>query len=161
IGVYTIGLRAEIAPTSRLLHLGLCSEAGMLPPLDNHSLLALAAAGQLTTLDGDVLVPVRLSVQGQGRLGIAAPAIAQRNVTHNGQVGGSTHGSPNGTRDGSSNWRCETPVSAGQDSQNSTSDIRTSLIAWDVGMIHESINHDTASDHMLAEGGGEAVPDTA
>src|SRR5262249_27575618 len=57
--------------------------------------------------------------------------------------------------------RCETPASAGQDSQNSTSDIRTSLIAWDVGMIHESINHDTASDHMLAEGGGEAAPDTA
>ena len=45
IGVYTIGLRAEIIPTPRLRHLELCSEAGMLPLPDTRSLLVQAAAG--------------------------------------------------------------------------------------------------------------------
>src|SRR3954463_6265310 len=49
IGVYAIGLRAEILPTVRLRHLELGSEAGMLPVPDTRSLLAQAAASVLTT----------------------------------------------------------------------------------------------------------------
>jgi len=64
IGVYTIGLRAEIPPTPPLRHLGLHGATGMLVPPGAQSLLKLAAARELTTLDGEAIVPVLLSVQG-------------------------------------------------------------------------------------------------
>jgi hypothetical protein len=162
IGVYTIGLRAEIAPTSRLLHFGLCSEAGMLPPLDNHSLLALAATGQLTTLVGDMMVGVRLSVQGHTRLGAAAPTVAQRITSDNEHVCGSIRGSSGGSVDGSRERPGETSASADEDGTNSVSDTLMSLIAWDVGILLESTNHDSAPDHILSEGGGgRAALDTS
>src|SRR5262249_17079433 len=72
IGVYVIGLRAEVAPTPRLLHLGLHAAAGVTAPADALTLMELAAAGQLCTLVDDVIVAVHLSIQGQSRLGIAS-----------------------------------------------------------------------------------------
>src|SRR5262249_22562658 len=44
--------------------------------------------------------------------------------------------------------------SAHQDGQKSVPDVHTSLIAWDVGILHESTKHDSAPDHTLLQGGG-------
>jgi hypothetical protein len=68
IGIYTIGLRAEVVPTPRLRHLGLHNAEGMLPPHGSRALLEQAAADTLTTLVDGVMMPVLLSVQGQMRL---------------------------------------------------------------------------------------------
>src|SRR6266545_342875 len=81
IGVYTIGLRAEVTPTPRLCHLKLHSLAGMLPPPDSQSLLSLAAAGALTTLDSDAVVPVLLSIQGHAQMGNLVPSAIQSSDT--------------------------------------------------------------------------------
>jgi hypothetical protein len=72
IGIYVIGLRAEVAPTPRLRHLGLHTVAGVTAPADTQSLMELATAGELTTLEGDSIATVHLSVQGQNRLGITS-----------------------------------------------------------------------------------------
>jgi hypothetical protein len=154
LGVYTIGLRAEVTPTPRLRHLGLHSTVGMLLPAENCSLLQLAAAGQLTTLEGDVAVAVRLSVQGHARLGLAAPTVDPHTIINDEQVCGSICGSADGSADGSDNLSSELSVFPHQDGQNISENVMSSLIAWDVGMIHESTNHDSTPDHELATGGG-------
>jgi hypothetical protein len=155
VGVYTIGLRAEISPSPRLRHLGLYNQAGMLPPADNRSLLISAVTGTLTTLEGDAVVAVLLSVQGRARLGIKTPIVAGSNHADTERLYGSIRGSTDGSRDGSGAQPCQTSISAHQDSQNSVSNISVSLIAWDVGKIHESTKHDSA-DHGVATGGGAA-----
>src|SRR5262249_27485770 len=158
IGVYTIGLRAEVAPTPRLRHLELHNTAGMLPPPDSQSLLSLAAEGALTTLDGDAVVPVLLSIQGYARLGKVAPRTIPSDDANTGHVCGSLHGSADGSVNGSGDLLRERSVFTDQGGQNTVLDISTALIAWDVGMTHESTNHDSAPDHTLAAVCG--TPDT-
>jgi hypothetical protein len=148
IGVYTIGLRAEITPTPRLQHLNLCNEAGMLPLLDTQSLLTQAAAGVLTTYVDDATVAIRLSVHGYARLGLRTPLGDQPTRIVTEQSDGSPHGSGAGSRDQAgmlSNI-------VDQDASNCIADVPESLIAWDVGMIHESINHDSAANDMRPGG---------
>jgi hypothetical protein len=152
IGVYTIGLRAEITPTPRLRHLGLHQTAGMFPPPDTRALLALAAVGTLTTLEDDAVTAVQLSIQGHARLGIAPPLAMQRGLLDTEPVCGSLHGSADGSADGSRNLPNECIGLEEQDGQKSVPDPTRLLIAWDVGMISESINHDSAPTHAVAAG---------
>ena len=72
VGAYVIGLRAEVALTPQLGLLGLHAAAGVTAPAEAQSLMDLAAAGQLSTLAGELTVAVHLSVKGQSRLGIAS-----------------------------------------------------------------------------------------
>jgi hypothetical protein len=153
IGVYTIGLRAEVVPTPRLRHLGLHSAVGMLPPRDSRSLLEQAAAGTLTIPEGDAVVPALLSIQGQARLGDAIGAAPQRDSLSGERLCGSIHRSPGGSVDGSRNGACESHISPHQDGQNAAERSTLSLIAWDFGMVHESTNHDSTPDHVLVGGG--------
>jgi hypothetical protein len=153
IGVYAIGLRAEIEPTPRLCHLGLHSAAGMLPPQDNRSLLQQAAAGALTTLVDDVMMPVLLSVQGQIRLGRETPAASPWDPQGSERLRGSTRRSPDGSR----NVLSEQAVLPHQDGQKTTVSSTASLIAWDVGRLHESTNHDSTPDHGFVAGGSAAT----
>jgi hypothetical protein len=120
IGIYTIGLRAEVAPSPRLRHLGLQTTAGMLQPADDRSLLSQANSQQLTTLEGDMVVTVRLSVHGHTRLGIAAPTIAPRTVIDDEHPYGSIYGSQVGSAGRSRDSSCGSAVLAHQDSQNPT-----------------------------------------
>jgi hypothetical protein len=150
IGVYTIGLRAEIMPTPGLQHLELCNEAGMLPLPDTQFLLAQAAGGALTTCLDDVTVPVRLSVHGYARLGLHAPIINQPLHITTVRLDGSPHGSP----DGSSDTAAKLSRIVGQEAIHRVANTPTTLIAWDVGMIHESTNHDSTADHVLGHDGG-------
>lgn len=159
IGVYTIGLRAEVTPTPRLRHLKLHSLAGMLPPPDSQSLLSLAAAGALTTLDEDRAVPVLLSIQGHAQLGNPVPSANQCDDTSTEYRCGSLHGSPDGSADGSRDLAREWSAFSHQDGQDTVVDKPPSLIAWDVGMNHESTNHDSAPDHGVAAGGGISARD--
>jgi hypothetical protein len=146
--VYAIGLRAEITPTPRLRHLELCSEAGMLPLPDTLFLLAQAAASALTTRIDDASVAVHLSVHGSARLGLRTPVINQ--PTH--IVTKQPDGSPNGSRAGSRDQADLLADIAGQEASKCAADVPESLIAWDVGMIHESINHDSAANHVRSGG---------
>jgi hypothetical protein len=148
IGVYTIGLRAEITPTPRLQHLGLCNEAGMLPLPDNHSLLTQAAAGVLTTYVDDATVALCLSVHGYARLGLSAPRSDKPTHRVIEQPDGSPHGSGAGSRDTA---RMLSTI-VDQEASDCVADVSESLIAWDVGMIHESINHDSTTDHVRSGG---------
>jgi hypothetical protein len=152
IGVYTIGLRAEITPTPRLQHLGLCNEAGMLPLPDNYSLLTQAAAGVLTIYVDDATVALYLSVHGYTRLGLSAPRSDKPTHRILEQPDGSLHGSGAGSRD------TATMLSniVDQEASDCVADVSEALIAWDVGMIHESINHDSTADHVRS--GGEQSP---
>jgi hypothetical protein len=154
IGVYTIGLRAEVTPTPRLRHLKLHGLAGMLPPPGRQSLLSLAAAGALTMLDGDRAVPVLLSIQGHAQLGNPVPSAIQSYDTPTEYLCGSLPGSPDGSANGSHNLARECSAFSHQDGQDNVLDIPPSRIAWDVGMDHESTNHDSAPDHGLVAGGG-------
>jgi hypothetical protein len=153
IGVYAIGLRAEIVPTPRLRHLGLHSAAGMLSPRDGRSLLEHAAAGTLTILEGDAVVPALLSIQGQARLNDTIGAVPQRDSLSGERPCGSIRRSPGGSVDRSRNEAYEPPVSSYQDGQNAAERSTPVLIAWDVGIVHESTNHDSAPDHVLVGGG--------
>jgi hypothetical protein len=148
IGVYTIGLRAETMPTPRLQHLKLCSEAGMLPLPDTQSLLAQAAAGVLTTCADNTTVAIRLSVHGYARHGLSSPLRDQS--THS--VTAQPDGSPNGSRTGSRDQADMLSDIADQEASKYVADVPESLIAWDVGMIHESINHDSAANDMCPGG---------
>jgi hypothetical protein len=148
IGVYIIGLRAEITPTPRLQHMGLCNEAGMLPVPDTRSLLAQAAAGVLTTCIDDATVALCLSVHGYARLGLSAPIIDQPLHTTM-----RLDGSPHGSADGSSDTAAELSRIVGQEAIHRVANTPAPLIAWDVGMIHESTNHDSTTDRLRAGGG--------
>jgi hypothetical protein len=128
IGVYTIGLRAETTPTPRLQHLKLCSEAGMLPLPDTHSLLAQAAAGALTTCMHAATVAIRLSVHGYARLGLSAPVSNQPMHMVTEQPDGSPLGSGAGSRDQA---EILSDIVA-QEASKCVADIPESLIAWNV-----------------------------
>jgi hypothetical protein len=154
IGVYTIGLRAEVAPTPCLIHLGLCGEMGMLPPLDSQSLLTQAAAGTLTTIADGMVLPVSLTMQGQIRLG-GEPLIASSLIPEcDGYPGGSLCRSLDGSTGGSHDSSHEVVIVPQQDGQQASSLLSAPLIAWDVGILHESINHDSTPDRVLTGGGG-------
>lgn len=93
IGVYVVGLRAEVTPAPQLRHLGLQSDAGMLSPPDDRQLLSLAACGQLTTLIDEVPIGIGLTVQGYAHLGLVPPGwragaadVDQAHGSHAGQV---------------------------------------------------------------------------
>jgi len=160
IGIYTIGLRAEVAPSPRLRHLGLQTAAGMLQPVDDQSLLAQANSEQLTTLEGDMVVAVQLSAHGHARLSIALPRIAPRTVASDEHLYGSIHGSHDGSAGRSLHPSCNSAIFPEQDGPNVIDDIPPSLIAWDVGISHEQNNHDSTPDHTLGHGGkAAATPD--
>ena len=157
IGIYTIGLRAEVVPTPRLHHLGLHSAAGMLPPQDSRSLLQQAAAGMLATLVDDVMMPVLLSLQGQARLGRETPAELLCDQQGSEQPCGSIRRSPDGSTDGSRPATSEQSLLPHQDSQNTAETSTASVIAWEVGSFHESTNHDSTPDPGLESGGSAAI----
>jgi hypothetical protein len=157
IGAYTIGLRAEIMPTPRLRHLGLHSAIGMLPPLDGRSLLEQAAAGTLTTLAGDVKVSVLPSIQGQVRLGTEMPIAMRHDPLYGEYLCGSIRRSPDGSINGSRDAVSESSFLQHQDGQNASERLTAPLIAWDVGSLHESTNHDSTPDPGLVVGGGGVI----
>src|SRR5262245_39858923 len=157
IGVYTIGLRAEIEPTPRLRHLGLHSAAGMLPPQDSRSLLEQAAAGTLTTLVDDVMMPVLLSIQGQMRLGRETPPASPWDPQGSERLRGSIRRSPDGSTDGSRPAAPEQSLLPHQEGQNTAQTSTPVLIAWEVGSLDESTNHDSTPDPDLAAGGSAAI----
>jgi len=160
IGIYTIGLRAEVASSPRLCHLGLQTAAGMLKPVDGRSLMAQANSRQLTTLEDDNVIAVLLSVHGHARLGIPTPTIVPRREVDDEHLYGSKHGSPAGSAGRSLDSSFGSAVLAHQNRQNATNSMPPSLIAWDVGISHEQTNHDSAPDHALSHGGGAvAMPD--
>ena len=142
IGVYAIGLRAEVIPTPRLRHLELYGDIGMLPPRSSRSLLELAAAGKLTTLEHEVAAPVLLSIQGHARLASTVPSASQYALLSSTSLHGSVHRSP----DGSTNTSEALPQSPHQDDQNAARFCTSSQIVWDVGMVQESTNHDSTPD---------------
>jgi hypothetical protein len=155
IGVYVIGLRAEVTPTPRLRHLGLHTVAGVTAPANGQSLIELAAVGQLTTIVDNAIAVVHLSFQGQIRLGLATTIAV---VSHTGEPEhpcGSLSGS-HARSAGRSDDLNRMPVrSPQQDVQNGSDVHYTSLIAWDVGNDHEQTNHDSSPDLMI-QGGGQA-----
>ena len=157
MGAYTIGLRAEIMPTPRLRHLGLHSAIGMLPPLDGRSLLEQAAAGTLTTLVGDVKVSVLPSIQGQVRLGPEMPIALRHDPLYGEYLCGSIRRSPDGSIGGSRDAAFASPALPHQDGQNVSERLIAPLIAWDVGSLHESTNHDSTPDHGSVVGGSVAI----
>jgi hypothetical protein len=157
IGVYVIGLRAEVAPTPRLRHLGLHTEAGVTAPADGQSLMQLAAAGQLTTIVDDSLITVHLSYQGQVRFGVAS-TIAVANYT-----GVQEHpcGSISGSQAGSAGRSDDTDVMLTyppqQNPQSAMGDDQISLITWEVGSDHKQINHDSSPDLLAIDGGASVA----
>jgi hypothetical protein len=155
IGVYVIGLRAEVAPTPRLRHLGLHAVAGVTAPADDLPLMELAVAGQLTTIVDDLLVTVRLSFQGQARLGIPSTVAIANQLEGPEHVGGSRCRSPAGSVGRSNDDGGALMCIAQEDAQNGSDVPSTSLIAWDVGNDHEQTNHDSSPDLMI-QGGGQA-----
>jgi hypothetical protein len=158
IGVYTIGLRAEVVPTPRLCHLGLHSAEGMLSPLGNRALLEQVAAGTLTTLVDGVMIPVLLSVQGQTRLTSEARNAMPHDLPCGERLCGSIRRrSPDGSVSGSADVSLGQSVLPHQYDQKATVSSTASLIAWDVGSDHESTNHDSTLDHGLAGGSGKAI----
>jgi hypothetical protein len=152
IGVYVIGLRAEVAPTPRLRHLGLHAVAGVTAPADAQSLMELAAAGQLTTLVSDVVEAVHLSVQGQSRLGIASTIAVTPQIGQPGFQCGSLGGSRAGSAGRSHNGGGALTSIAQEDAQSSSTDLPRTLIAWDVGNDREQTNHDSSPDPMIQDG---------
>jgi hypothetical protein len=156
MGVYVVGLRAEVTPTPRLLHLGLHALAGVTVPADEQSLMELAASEQLSTLVADVIVGVRLSVQGQRRLGIASTIAVSSQVELPERQCGSLSGSDGGSAGRSHDGGRALIDIAQEEAQNASGDPATSLIAWDVGKDHERINHDPSHDSPLSHGGGQA-----
>ena len=154
IGVYTIGLRAEIAPTLRLSHLTLYEVGGMAVPLDGQSLLELAAANQLTTIVGDVVAVVQLSIQGKARLGMASSTFTLDPAQERKDLRGSTSRSGTGSKGRSIASSHPSTDIRHQDALAVVPDLPQSLIAWDVGKKHEQTNHDSPPNPMLANGGG-------
>jgi hypothetical protein len=154
IGVYTIGLRAEIRPTSRLQHLDLCNEAGMRALPTTESLLSQAAAGTLTTWAADTTVVVGLSVHGYVRLGLSTPTGERLPQLVVEQLGGSLSGSAEGSLDSAKRWR----DLADQGAPERAADMPNTLITWDVGMMHEQTNHDSAAEHAAGGGGELSAP---
>jgi hypothetical protein len=155
IGVYTIGLRAEITPTPRLCHLGLHGVAGMLSPSERRSLLEQAAAGALTRLEGDAKQPVLLSIQGQAWLDAVAASTPLYTFAIDEHPSGSDGRSAGGSKGGSPNLQSEAASAPQQEAKNNGPDRSSVLIAWDVGKSHESTNHDSTPDHVLQAGGGK------
>jgi hypothetical protein len=157
IGVYVIGLRAEVTPTSRLRHLGLHTLAGVTAPADGQSLIVLAAAGQLTTVVDNSIAPVHLSFQGQARLGIASTIAAASHTDEPERPCGSLSGSLARSAGRSDDIAGMLSISPQQDTKNVTYDDHTLLIAWDVGNDHEQINHDPSPELLIIDGGGAAA----
>jgi hypothetical protein len=152
IGVYTIGLRAEVAPADRLQQLHLQSNAGMSPPAPSEDLLARAVSGALTiTLDG-LTVAVGLTMQGYMRLGIVPPALPTSGCAAE-QVFGSPSESLAGSAAGSISLECEAPHLPHESAVNGDTDATDVLIAWDVGIEPESTNHESPAHEPV--GGGE------
>jgi hypothetical protein len=156
MGVYVVGLRAEVAPTPRLLHLGLHALAGVTLPADEQSLMELAAAGQLSTLVADVIVGVGLSFQGQGRLGVASTIAVASHTDEPERPCGSLGGSHARSAGRSDDIGGMVAISPQQDTKSATYDNHRLLIAWDVGKDHERINHDSSPDSPTSHGGGQA-----
>jgi hypothetical protein len=156
IGVYAIGLRAEVAPTPRLRHLGLHAVTGVTAPADGQSLMQLAAAGQLTTLVDNAIAAVHLSAQGQARLGVASTIAVAYPIGKPEYSCGSQRGSPAGSAGRSDDAGEASAHFPQQNTQNAMCDDHTSLIAWDVGNDHEQMNHDSPPDPRLIDGGGAA-----
>jgi len=153
IGVYTIGLRAEIAPTPRLSHLRLYEVGGMAVPVDGQSLLELAAADQLTTIVGDAIAVVQLSIQGKAKLGVNSLPVSWYRAVDRERLCRSTSGSRAGSIGRSI---AQSHPSAGiphQDARSVVNDMPRSLIAWDVGKKHKRINHDSPPNSAVAKGG--------
>jgi hypothetical protein len=154
IGVYTIGLRAEVASTERLQQLQLQSDAGMSPPPPSEDLLARAASGALTiTLDG-MMVAVGLTMQGYVRLGIVPPALQPSGCAAE-QVFGSPRESLARSAAGSVSLGCEAPHLPHESAVNSDTSSTDALIAWDVGIEPESTNHESPAHEPV--GGGEVL----
>lgn len=157
IGVYVIGLRAEVTSTPRLRHLGLHTIAGVTAPADGESLIGLAASGQLTTIADNAIATVHLSFQGQSRLGVA-PTIAVASHTgepeHSCGSPGGSHARSAGRSDDIAGMLSFSPQ---QDTKSVTYDDPALLITWDVGNDHEQINHDPSPDPLIVDGGGAAV----
>jgi uncharacterized membrane protein YgcG len=156
VGVYVVGLRAEVAPTTRLRHLGLHGPAGVTAPAEPQTLMRLAAAGRLTTLVGDVLTPVALSYQGHSQPGIVAGADGGSGAGASGLPGGSHAGSAGRSAGGSGGGGELVAPAAEQGGPNGAVDRPAALIAWDVGSMSEQMKHDSASTPLVI-GGGEAT----
>jgi hypothetical protein len=154
IGVYTIGLRAEVAPTERLQKLQLQSDAGMSPPPPSEDLLARAASGALTiTLDG-MTVAVGLTMQGYVRLGIVPPALQPSGCAAE-QVFGSPSESLAGSAAGSVSLGCKVLPIPHESAVNGDASAAHALIAWDVGIEPESTNHESPAHEPV---GGGKIP---
>ncbi|HEU5089295.1 MAG TPA: hypothetical protein VFT99_17690, partial [Roseiflexaceae bacterium] len=157
IGVYAIGLRAEIAPTPRLRHLELHANIGMHRLPQCETLLTHAARGHLTTLDAGSVVAVQLTALGQARLAALGRADVLGTLPISGSITGSVPGSVARSATGSALEPAEVPVPAQQDAEKGTADTPTPVIAWDDRISHEQTNHDsTASDSI--GGGGDVMP---
>src|SRR5262249_39808001 len=157
IGVYVIGLRAEVAPTSRLLHFGLYAAAGVTAPADALSLMEQATAGRLTTLGGAPIGAAHLRVPGRSRLGIASTTAGTGGVELPEHQCGSQCRSDARSAGRSHDGAGALMSIAQEDAQNGSGDPATSLIAWDVGKDHERINHDPSPDSTTSNGGGQAA----
>jgi hypothetical protein len=121
----------------------------MLPLPDTPSVLVQAAAGELTTCVGDTTVAVRLSIHGYARLGLYAPMTDHPTHVATERPDGSANGSKAGSRDAVGKLF---NIGA-QEGTNRIEDVSAAVIAWDVGMIHESTNHDSTADHVRSGGG--------
>jgi hypothetical protein len=166
LGVYTIGLRAEIQPTPRLQHLGLVSSAGMLPPLEGDAVLARAAVGALTTLQDDTAVAVELTVQGYARLSIPV-RIAESPAVY-GCAGGS-HGESDGRSEAQSLCRSQpgspssipsVPHLVHQEALAAHMDQQAAQITWD-DRDQESTNEESAAGDPVVGGGASIRVDAA
>lgn len=159
IGTYAIGLRAEIAPTPRLQYLGLCHEKLMQTPAGLPVLLQQAQAGGLATLVNDVRVLVTLSIQGCARLNLELPLQVQNEALAGAQGSGSVSGSVDGSTGGSSTKRHEYHHSRDADGQNVRRDSAAPLIARDVRMGNQKINHDSSDRNYVGLVGGDITRD--
>ncbi len=157
IGVYVIGLRAEITPTPRLRHLGLHTVAGVTAPADGQSLIRLAATGQLTSIVDNSIATVHLSFQGQARLGVASTIAVASHTGEPERPCGSLSGSHARSASRSDDIAGMLSFSPQQDTKSVTYDDHALLIAWDVGNDHEQINHDSSPDPLIIDGGGAAA----
>jgi hypothetical protein len=62
-------------------------------------------------------------------------------------------GSANGSKAGSRDAGGKIFNIGAQEATNRVEDVCAAVIAWDVGMIHESTNHDSTADHVRSGGG--------
>lgn len=157
VGVYTVGLRAEVTPTLRLQHLGLADRAGMRSPLTSEELLSQATRGHLTTRDSDAVVVVSPSALGFARLG----AIHRADVCDTPPSDEHSSGSPSRSDGGSvscipgrsSAETQELGLPAQQYAGAPALLSPAPVIAWDVGNPHERTNHESSADTGAAGGG--------